>query len=399
MLATYFNILTEWLIALARWLHVMAGIAWVGTSFYFNWFDSLVRKNETDKPVKENPRGTLEEIHGGSFYYHEQYWPNTHPTDLKVHSWPAKTTLLSGLFLLIMIYWLGAGTYLIDRRVADIAPWQAIIFSGGSIVLAWIFYSFLCWLTKDKPNGEKVIFAVMGTFTVLMSFAFYNIFGGRGAFISVGAMLGSLMGLNVWFVIVPNHIAMRKNLRKGKAIDRYNGKLAKRHSQHNNYFTLPVVFAMIGNHFSIMYQHKYSWIILSLVMFAGWAIRHTLNVNYRQGRKDRLMIAGIIAAILCAIALSMVGQTSIKPPEAEVSDTEALKILTDHCAACHSTSPTFGGFSSPPAGLVLTNLEDLVSAKDKVIEQVITSQAMPLGNLTNMTEAERGQLHSWLSGK
>ncbi|MBK9260568.1 MAG: urate hydroxylase PuuD [Polyangiaceae bacterium] len=179
----------EWIGFLLRWLHLMAGIAWIGTSFYFNWFDLSVRPPK-DKVLKENIRGTLDEIHGGSFYYHEQYWPDKHPERLLVHSWPAKTTLITGALLLAMIYWHGARTYLIDPSVADIGPLAAIGISFASIAACWFFYNEVCFFF----DNNRTVFVIMAVFVSLAAYGFQHVFSGRAAYIHVGAMLRDVHG-------------------------------------------------------------------------------------------------------------------------------------------------------------------------------------------------------------
>ncbi len=385
------EMLLDWLTMLTRWLHVMAGIAWVGTSFYFNWFDSLVRPTE-QKRQKENLRGILHEIHGGSFYYHEQYWPDTHPPNMQRHSWPAKTTFLTGLMLLALIYWVGASTYLVDPQVANIAPWQAIAISISSIVLCWFGYDTLCKRTEDN----RIVLAGMAVATVFAAWGFHHVFGARAAYIHVGAMLGSMMGLNVWLQIVPHHIAMTGQLNRGEKLDTHHGYLSKRRSLHNNYFTLPVVFTMISNHFALAYNHPYSWVILSLIMAGGLGIRHSFNVFYKEGRKAWELNFLIIVAFVLAIGISLIQATPKIDPNMVVDDAMGMRIVYARCAGCHSLHPTQPGFTAPAQGMALDTPEQVKAKKDLVLKRVVMVKDMPLANLTKMTDEERAMLKAWL---
>ncbi len=383
-------LIQEWISFLLRWLHLMAGIAWIGTSFYFNWFDLSVRPPK-GKVLKENIRGTLDEIHGGSFYYHEQYWPDAHPERLLVHAWPAKTTLLTGLGLLAMIYWHGAKTYLIDPSVADIGPLAAIGISIASITACWFFYNEVCFFF----DNNRTVFVIMSVFVVLATYGFQHVFSGRAAYIHVGAMLGTCMGLNVWTTIVPHHIAMRKSLMAGEPINKKDSEQAKRRSQHNNYFTLPVTFAMISNHFAIAYNHHRGWLILCLAMGAGVAIRHYLNILYKEDRKEQRLLVAVVAAFGGAMGMSF-----IKPPQptvvGPVDTTTAMAIVQNRCVTCHAQKPTHPTFVAPPGGFVMETAEQVLAKAEKIVQRTNVSRDMPLGNATQMTDEERVMLKVWI---
>jgi uncharacterized membrane protein len=391
------DLMLEWVSFLTRWLHVMAGIAWVGTSFYFNWFDSSVRP-ATSAVNKENVRGTLEEVHGGSFYYHEQYWPDRHPDRLLVHAWPAKTTFYTGLVLMAVIYWLGASTYLVDPRIAEISAFGAVAISVASIAIGWLFYTWI----SSRYESDRTVFLIMAVFVIASAIFFTHIFSGRGAFISMGVMLGSFMGLNVIRHIVPNHIAMRRQLNEGQPLNQHNGYLAKRRSQHNNYFSIPVVFCMISNHFAVAYNHALAWLILCLMLFAGWGIRHVLNVYYKHEQKQRGLAAASAIALILAIALTFYqpGRTVLSPSPSNgsvvaIDDMKAMAIVQQHCTVCHAANPSYPGFSAAPQGLVLETKAHLMQNRSRVIQQTFVMKAMPIGNVTQMTDEERSQLAVW----
>lgn len=389
------ELLMEWMSFLTRWLHVMAGITWIGTSFYFNWFDANVRPAR-NPVVKENVRGTVEEIHGGGFYYHELYWPNRHPERLLVHAWPAKTTFYTGLVLMLLIYWIGASTYLVDPRVAELSGQAAVAISIGSIILGWLIYTTACRIF----DNEAYVLMCVALLVVVAAYGFTHVFSGRGAFISMGAMLGSLMGLNVIRHIVPNHIAMRRQLNQGEPLDTHHGFLAKRRSQHNNYFTIPVVFCMVSNHFSAVYNHHLSWIILCLVLFAGWGVRHILNVQYKLEKRAVGTAVATGLSLVAALVVSFVpapstGALSAVTPRV-IDDAGAMRLVAQHCAVCHAAKPSYPGFSAAPQGLALETREQVLQNRQRVMQQTFVAMAMPLGNVTQMSDQERADLKLWL---
>lgn len=391
------DILLDWITFLTRWLHVMAGVTWIGSSFYFNWFDSSVRPPK-DKVFKGNVRGTLEEIHGGSFYYHEQYWPDQHPSRLLVHAWPAKTTFYSGLILMAAIYWLNPSVYLMDSGHSGLSGPEAVAISIISIVLAWFFYNKTCDLFKS----DKHVFIAMSVAVVFGAYFFTYVFSGRGAFISMGVTLASLMGLNVIRQIVPHHIAMRKQLSLGVILNTHNGYLAKRRSQHNNFLTIPVVFCMISNHFALAYNSQFSWIILILLLYAGWAIRLTLNIYYKDENLNYQLIASFVSALAIAIGITVyqarLNMDQNIPSKVSIGDSSAMDIIKQKCTVCHAAKPTFPGFSSAPQGILLDNTDQVLKNRQKVHDQ-IASLAMPIGNVTKLEEADRKALIAWLKTK
>lgn len=393
------HIIVDWLTIFLRWGHVLFAITWIGTSFYFNWFDLSVR--ETDQLVtKENVRGTLHEVHGGNFYYHEQYWPDHDQKRMLAHSGPAQLTFLSGLGLLFVIYWLRAGVFLVDPAVADISAITAVAISAGGLVLAWPLYYGLTQLLRS----DRALLAGMALLVTLASWLFTQLFGARGAFIQVGAMLGTIMALNVYFVIVPNHIRMRKMIQHNGVLDTLLGAHAKRVSKHNNYITLPVLFAMLSTHFSLVAAASLNWLVLALIMLVGIILRHWRNIEHKHGFSDkRLLLLSILVAAL-AIGLTQVNlehshkqtdETVVAP--AAITDAQALGIVHARCTVCHSQRPTSKQFTSAPLGFRLDTLEQLKANANRVEQRAINSHSMPLGNITGMTVVERQKLGAWIN--
>jgi uncharacterized membrane protein len=388
------DILLEWLTILVRWGHIMAGISWIGTSFYFNWFDLSARPPE-EKVLKENVRNTLHEIHGGSFYYHEQYWPDSDYKRTLAHSGPAQLTFLTGAALIALVYWYGVSIYLIDPQVFSLSKPSAILLSAGSIAIAYPLYDKLC----REVDDDRKIFVVMALATIFAAFVFSHLFGGRAAYLHVGAVLGTVMVANVRFVIVPNHIAMRRQIQSGTKLNTRHGYLAKRRSQHNNYFTLPVIFSMLGIHFPLAYSHQYGWVILSLVMAVGVTLRHFRNVQFTHEKTDfrLLAVAALCGAI--AIGLTFVPKPAATQDPAELTDPvlrDIYDIVQLRCSTCHSAQPTSEDFTSAPLGFMLDTLAQLRAKASLVYQRTIVTKDMPIGNVTEMTDDERERLRAWL---
>ncbi len=385
----------DWLAIFLRWGHVLAAISWIGTSFYFNWFDLSVRRPDAGV-LKENVRGTLHEVHGGSFYYHEQYWPaDDHPRML-AHAGPAQLTLLTGLALLAIFYWYGAGVYLIDPHVAQLSKGHAVLISVFFVALAWPLYNKLCQATCS----DRLVFIWMSVATVGFAWLTSNLFGGRAAFIQVGAMLGTIMALSVHFVIVPNHIAMRRQLKTGQALDTSLGEKAKRVSKHNNYFTLPVLLAMLSPHFPAASSHPNGWLILSAMMGIGVVLRHYRNVQLKTERSDKRLLLCSLLLLLGAFAVFRFTGPDVQTGTADrivASDQQVLEIVRTRCGTCHSAKPVDPNFETAPLGFRLDTMEQVRTAADKIMNRAIRSRDMPLNNVTGMTDAERAALGNWLS--
>jgi uncharacterized membrane protein len=385
----------DWISILLRWGHVMAGIAWIGTSFYFNWFDLSVRQ-PTGPVLKENVRGTLHEVHGGSFYYHEQYWPDRAPASLKAHGGPAQLTLLTGLGLMSVFYWYGADVYLIDPQVAHLSKGHAIALSVGGLLLAWPLYNKLC----ESVRSDRLLFFWIAVATALAAWLYSNLFGGRAAFIQIGAMLGSIMVLSVHFVIIPNHIAMVRQIRAGEPLDIAHGARAKRVSQHNNYFTLPVIFAMLSIHFPLASGHPLNWVILLLVMGFGVTLRHWRNLTFQTDHSDRRLLLAALAMLAVAVGISKTDFAPVAATPALASvptDAQITAIVQSRCVTCHSEHPTNSTFTTAPLGFRLDTVAQMKAGAEKIIQRAVRGRDMPLNNVTGMTDAERAELGAWLA--
>jgi len=386
----------EWLDFLARWLHVIAGIVWIGTSFYFVAVDNHLRPPEESEDARRGVAGEEWEIHGGGFYQVQKYRvaPPVLPEKLHWFKWEAYTTWLSGFALLIVLYYVNARSYLIDPSVADLTPAEAIAISIGLLAAAWIVYDALC---RAIPSQLVLAVSVIALTTVA-AWGCSQLFSARAAYVQVGAMLGTIMVANVFFVIIPAHWRLIRAKEAGEAPDpRWNAR-GKQRSVHNNYLTLPVLFAMLSNHFPFTYGHRHAWLILVALMALGAWLRHFFNL--RHAGRNAWWIPATAGAGLLAVALltrPSGAAPSSKGPVPSFATVQA--IIGRRCAPCHSMTPTEAGYSSPPAGIRFDTGAEIRADASLIDSLAVQSQAMPLGNATHMTEAERATLARWLASR
>jgi uncharacterized membrane protein len=378
----------EWLDLLVRWLHVVAAIAWIGSSFYFIALDNHLRPPKDEADADLGVGGEAWEIHGGGFYQVQKYRvaPKTLPEPLHWFKWEAYTTWLSGFGLLIVLYYVNANTYLIDKSVADLRPWEAIAISVALLVAAWVVYDGLC---RMIPND----LALAGVLLVLVTLAAWGIshlFAGRAEYIQIGAMLGTMMAGNVFFVIIPAHWELIRAKQAGREPDAAAGLRAKQRSVHNNYLTLPVVFTMISNHFPITYGHSYSWLILVALLVIGVWVRHFFNLRQTGRNAWWIPVTAALAIAAVAVAIRPHGSSG----GTAVPFTQAQAIVQERCVPCHSAHPT--KVDSAPMGIVFDTPKQ-IQAQASLIQQVaVLTKVMPLGNQTGMTQAERDTLGRWI---
>ena len=378
----------EWLDLLVRWLHVVAAIAWIGSSFYFIALDNHLRPPKDEADAEQGVGGEAWEIHGGGFYQVQKYRvaPKTLPEPLYWFKWEAYTTWLSGFALLIVLYYFNANTYLIDKSVADLRPWQAIAISVALLVAAWLVYDGLC---RVIPN-DVALAAVLLVLVTLAAWGVSHLFSGRAEYIQIGAMLGTMMAGNVFFVIIPAHWELIRAKQAGREPSAAAGLRAKQRSVHNNYLTLPVVFTMISNHFPITYGHSYSWLILMALMVIGAWVRHFFNLRHTGRTAWWIPVTAALAIAAVAVAIRPHGSSG----GTAVPFTRAQAIVRARCVPCHSAHPT--KVDVAPMGLVFDTPKE-IHAQASLIEQVaVTTKVMPLGNETGMTQAERDTLGAWI---
>jgi uncharacterized membrane protein len=380
--------LTDWLDLLTRWLHVIAGIVWIGSSFYFIALDNHLRP---PRDAEEGVAGESWELHGGGFYNVQKYRvaPRTLPEPLHWFKWEAYTTWLSGFALLIVLYYLDAETYLIDPEVADLSTGAAIAISLALLAAAWVVYDVLCRLLGSKP------LVLAATLLVLVAFAAWGIgelFSGRATYLQVGAMLGTMMVGNVFFVIIPAHWELVRAKQAGREPDPAANERAKLRSVHNNYLTLPVVFTMISNHFPFTYGRSYAWLILVVLLVIGAWVRHFFNLRHAGRTVWAIPITAAVALAVLAILIRPQEEAVAGPP---VEFEQVAQIVEQRCAACHSERPTLA--DTAPLGVELDTAEEIRAQAEAIEQQTVQTRAMPLGNVTRMTEAERELLGRWIA--
>jgi uncharacterized membrane protein len=374
--------LSDWLDLLLRWLHVVAAIVWIGTSFYFVALDNHLRKPKDEPDVA----GEAWEVHGGGFYRVSKYqvMPRELPEPLHWFKWEAYTTWLSGFGLLVVLYYLHADTYLVDRSVADLDAWQAVAISLALLVLAWVVYDGLCRVLGAR---ELVLAGALVVFIAISAYAVGQIFAARALPIQLGAMIGTMMVGNVFFVIIPGHWALVRAKQAGREPDPIHGIRGKQRSVHNNYLTLPVVLAMLGPHFPFVYAREHGWLVLIALMLIGVWIRHFFNLRH-AGRTVWAIPASAAVAVV-ALAFAIRPDESAPAGAGEVPFARVQAIVTQRCTPCHSGA-------APPKGVRFETAAQIRAQADAIEEQAVRTRAMPLGNATGMTDEERELLGRWI---
>ncbi len=383
--------LTEWLNLAIRWLHLTAGIAWIGSSFYFVWLD-----NHLKPPAQGDASGEVWSVHGGGFYHKQKYQvaPSAMPEDLHWFKWEAYFTWLSGFSLLVLIYYVGAQSFLIDPAKADLSPAAAIVIGLGSLAAGWVGYDLLCRSTLGSNNLALGICWFMCL--LLAAYALNSVFNARAAYLHVGAIMGSVMVGNVFFVIIPNQRKVVADLIAGRTPDPALGKAAKQRSLHNNYMTLPVLFIMISHHYPMTYGAERPWLVLALLGLTGVAVRHVFNLRGR-GQPTGRTIAAAVALALTSVTYVTLEKGSDGRAAQQLTYADIQPLLATHCAACHSPHPTNAAFAVPPLGLTLNSYDHVRAAATRIKAMAVDSEVMPLGNATGMTRVEREKLGAWIA--
>jgi len=376
--------LLEWLSLALRWAHVIVGIAWIGASFYFIWLDDHLESARDPKLA-----GELWAIHGGGFYRAEKYklGPAELPQTLHWFRWEAYWTWITGFALLIVVYYANAELYLIDPAVMPLSRGAAIGIGIASMVVGLAVYEFLC----RSGIGDAPLAALLFVLLAAAAWGLTHLFSGRGAFIHYGAILGSIMTANVAHVIIPGQRRMVQAVREGRAPDPKDGAMGKQRSVHNTYFTLPVVFVMLSNHYAMTYGGRWSWLVLAGMTLAGALIRVWFVMRHKGRAPAWIWIAGVL--IVVALALLLAPRSA--PPAAKVDFSKVQEVVVARCVMCHAAKPSFPGLAEAPKGLMLDSAERIRERAAQIDQQAAVARAMPPGNLTRMTEAERQLLRDW----
>ena len=388
----------EWANLLVRWLHLIAGIAWIGASFYFVWLDNSIKPPKPGSDLAEKGvAGELWAVHGGGFYNPQKYLvaPKQLPEKLHWFKWEAYTTWLSGFALLVIVYWFNASAMMIDKSVADLSSGQAIGIGIGTLVVGWTVYDLLCRSPLGKRDG--LLGLVMYMLIVGVAYVLSHLLSGRAAYIHVGAMIGTMMVANVLMVIIPGQRKLVEALINGRQPEAMYGLRAKQRSVHNNYFTLPVLFIMISNHYGMTYNHPYNWAVLAAIMAAGVLIRHFFNLKHKGRIIIGYPVVGVIILLAVAVAIAPKPAAKTQGTAANMIDSTARvqAIVMQRCVVCHSDKPTYQGFATAPAGIMLHTPQLLHQHAAKVYQQAVQMKTMPLGNLTHMTDEERAAIADW----
>lgn len=390
--------LAEWFNLLVRWLHVIAAIAWIGSSFYFIALDYSLRPPKDPDDAARGVAGESWEIHGGGFYRVEKFRvaPGKLPEVLHWFKWEAYTTWLTGFALLIGLYYLQAGTYLVDPAVADLSPVAAVAISIGILAVTWLVYDRLCRALEGRNRLLSVMLAIV---VIGVAYGTSLLFSGRAVYIQVGAMIGTWMVANVFFVIIPGHWDLVRAKQAGRDPDPLPGLRGKQRSVHNNYLTLPVVFAMLSNHFPMTYGHEYGWLILVVIMALAIWVRHFFNLRHQGRTVWAIPVGAAVSVVVLASAMAPArsGAEGPGPSQAPVPFAAVQVIIEARCTTCHSVTPTHEGFSAPPKGIAFDTPEQIRTNAALIDQMAVVTRVMPLGNVTGMTDAERDTLGAWIA--
>jgi uncharacterized membrane protein len=387
--------LGEWVNLLLRWFHMIVGIGWIGTSFYFMALDFGL---DTKERKSQGVYGTAWQVHGGGFYHVEKFTvaPPQLPAHLHWFKWDAYLTWMTGFGLLVVQYYLHAKSYLIDPSVMPLETWEAVAISAVSLLAGWAIYEALC----RSPLGRNtfllgtLVFALILIATVLYT----KVFSARGAFLHVGAFVGTIMAFNVFMIIIPNQRKMVAQLLAGTVPDARYGAIGKQRSTHNNYLTLPVLVMMVSPHYPFLSAHPQSWLVVALIIVSGALIRHYIN---RVDAGDEWTSFGWAAPVAVLAILGAIWLTAPRAPAAGgvVSDAEVLALTAKHCTMCHAKKPTHESFQEAPKNVTLESIGEIRKYAPLILTQTVQNKAMPLGNQTAMTEDERQKIGAWIAAQ
>ena len=388
-----------WSEMIVRWVHVIAGVAWIGSSFYFIALDLSL------KPGKELPKeanGQAWQVHGGGFYNMVKYLvaPSKMPEELTWFKWEAYSTWISGMALMSLVYYGSTSLYMIDLDVLDITQVQAVLLSLGGIFVGWVVYDGLC---RSPLGRNDLILALSGLFfLILLSYIYTQIFSHRGAFMQMGISIGTMMVANVAMVIIPGQKKVVKALKAGEEPNPIYGARGKQRSLHNNYLTLPVIFVMLGVHYPIIFATEYSWLILGLILIIGALIRHFFNTKHKGLPAPYWTWLAASFLVVCCISLSYVGgptnedyeTSNLNLSKAEVHNS-AVELVIERCSACHAREPVWDGLAFAPKGVYLETEAQILKMANEIYWQSAASWAMPPGNIIWLDDEERALLSEW----
>ena len=378
-----------WIEYILRFAHLVAGISWIGSSFYFIWLDSAFEPPET---ARKNVDGEVFMVHGG-FYYQvdkRRIYPGELPKTMHWFKWEATLTFITGFMLFGYLYFLNDASLLVNKNILDLSQFQAILLSLGLIATIWFIYDFLFHPDFELSNKLKNIIAL--GLSALFIYGVTFLFSGRGSYIIVGVTYGTCMLLNVWVRILPGQAQMIKDAENGKVPDYSVGKKSKSRSVHNTYFIFPVLFIMLSNHYPSIYNHEYNWLLLMIIMVAGAMTRQAMIT---KNPKERLLVLPAAIGILALVVISSKKPELVKIDDKSISYSDVQGIVQNRCLSCHANKNTDDIFTVAPKGLILETEEQIYTNRVKILSQV-ESGVMPFSNKTEMTDIERAKLVKYL---
>jgi uncharacterized membrane protein len=387
--------LLDWANLLIRWLHVIVAIAWIGSSFYFVFLDSSLTPPVDEDLKKQGVSGELWAVHGGGFYHPVKFAlaPPKLPSHLHWFYWESYSTWLSGFALLAVSYLWNARAYLIDPTRMDWAPPAAIAAALAFLVVFWFLYDAVCRVFSDRENGDTLVGALVAVLVVIASWLACHLFAGRAAFLLVGAMIATAMSANVLFWIIPGQRKMVAAIQAGQPVDPVHGKRGKQRSVHNTYFTLPVLFAMLSNHYSFTWSHPHNWVVLVMMMFAGAAIRQffVLRHGWKLGRnRHPLPYALVGVAVILGVMAWLVPAAPKASSAPAPSFAQVQTVMAQRCLSCH-------GAQVQMKNVRLDSPEAITQQAQAIYQQVVVTRLMPMNNATGITEDERGAVAAWFN--
>ena len=399
--------LLDWANLLLRWVHVITAIAWVGSSFYFVFLDSSLTPPQDEDLKRQGVSGELWAVHGGGFYHPVKFAlsPPKLPDHLHWFYWESYTTWLTGFSLFTVSYLWSAGTYLIDKSVLDWSPAAAIATALGFLVVFWLAYDAICRSLAQRKNGDAIVGALVAVLVLIAAWLACHWFAGRAAYLLMGAMLATTMSANVFFWIIPGQREMVACIKAGLPVDPIHGKRGKQRSVHNTYFTLPVLFAMLSNHYSFTYSHPQNWLVLVLMMFAGAAIRQffVMRHGFKLGRNPHpwpyaaagvLVIVGVLGWLKPAPVVASVASTAplatgaAGAPGGAIGYKTLQPILAQRCYMCH-------GEQVQMKNVRLDSAAGVAAHAQMVYQQAVVTRIMPMNNATGISDAERAVIKQW----
>jgi uncharacterized membrane protein len=388
------TILMQWLDMSIRWFHVIAGIAWIGSSFYFVALDLGLKPRDS---LPEGASGEAWQVHGGGFYHLVKYMvaPAAMPDQLTWFKWEAYATWLSGMALMVVVYYMAAELYLIDPSVSELSTLAAVTLSLAGLGAGWLIYELLCRSALGRNQTALTLTGFL--FLAALAYGFTLVFSGRGASMQMGALIGTMMVANVFLVIIPSQRKVVAALLAGEEPDPALGAVAKQRSLHNNYLTLPVIFLMIANHYPLTFAGPWSWLILTIVLVMGAVIRHFFNQRHKGEASPWWCWAAAAAGLAAMVWLSARPAVMVSEAEADMDMAEVESIIASRCAMCHAAEPLWPGMASPPKDVVLETQAQIRLRAEAIGLQAVHTRAMPPGNITDIPDEERRRLAAWIA--